>query len=60
MSILEEVKPLTGEPDAGDPHVRFGGRGSEKLSLPLSDMPPAFAGCKLLHYPLPKHFPIQK
>ena len=20
-------KPLTGEPDAGDPHVRFGGRG---------------------------------
>jgi hypothetical protein len=22
-----EVKPLTGEPDAGDPHVRFGGRG---------------------------------
>ncbi len=22
-----EVKPPTGEPDAGDPHVRFGGRG---------------------------------
>ena len=20
-------KPLTGEPDAGEPHVRFGGRG---------------------------------
>ena len=35
MSILEEVKPPTGEPDAGDPHVRFGGRGSHKLSLPL-------------------------
>ena len=35
MSILEEVKPPTGEPDAGDPHVRFGGRGSHRLSLPL-------------------------
>ena len=22
-----EVRPPTGEPDAGDPHVRFGGRG---------------------------------
>src|SRR6266568_3794772 len=29
--------PLTGEPDAGDPPVRFGGRGrSPGLSLPLS------------------------
>src|ERR1022692_5331639 len=36
LSILAEVRPLTGEPDAGDPHVRFGGRGSHKLSLPLS------------------------
>jgi len=38
-SILLEVKPPTGEPDAGDPHVRFGGRGSRELnrpSLPLS------------------------
>ena len=26
-SILLEVKPPTGEPDAGDPPVRFGGRG---------------------------------
>ncbi|MFO1042385.1 MAG: group II intron reverse transcriptase/maturase [Planctomycetaceae bacterium] len=26
-SILSEVKPSTGEPDAGDLHVRFGGRG---------------------------------
>jgi hypothetical protein len=25
-------KPLTGEPDAGDPHVRFGGEGA---SAPL-------------------------
>ncbi|HYA40427.1 MAG TPA: hypothetical protein VEF34_03940, partial [Syntrophobacteraceae bacterium] len=24
----DEVKPSTGEPDAGDPLVRFGGRGS--------------------------------
>jgi hypothetical protein len=37
-SILSEVKPPTGEPDAGDPHVRFGGRGDRELnrsSLPL-------------------------
>ena len=33
---FNEVKPPTGEPDAGDPHVRFGGRGSRTLSLPLS------------------------
>jgi hypothetical protein len=26
--ILFEVRPPTGEPDAGDPPVRFGGRGS--------------------------------
>ena len=26
-SILTKVTPSTGEPDAGDPHVRFGGRG---------------------------------
>jgi hypothetical protein len=25
--VLLQVKPSTGEPDAGDPHVRFGGRG---------------------------------
>ena len=36
-STLSEVKPPTGEPYAGDPHVRFGGRGSRdnRLSLPL-------------------------
>ncbi len=34
------TNPLTGEPDAGDPPVRFGGRGSGKpLSLPLSAAP---------------------
>src|SRR5688572_3495670 len=27
-SVLFEVKPLTGEPDAGEPPVRFGGRGA--------------------------------
>src|SRR3989304_6221840 len=27
LSILSEVKPLTGEPCAGNPHARFGGRG---------------------------------
>src|SRR5215208_5927992 len=38
-SILSEVNPPTGEPDAGDPPVRFGGRGGRelnRLSLPLS------------------------
>src|SRR5258708_8382377 len=31
------TNPLTGKPDAGDPPVRFGGRGSGKpFSLPLS------------------------
>jgi hypothetical protein len=31
--------PPTGEPDAGDPPVRFGGRGdrANRLSLPLSE-----------------------
>src|SRR5260221_5397533 len=33
------TNPLTGEPDAGDPPVRFGGRGSgQPLSLPLSSL----------------------
>ena len=29
-------KPATGEPYAGKPPVRFGGRGGQKPSLPLS------------------------
>ncbi len=34
---LPRTGPPTGEPDAGDPHVRFGGRGRPGgLSLPLS------------------------
>ena len=32
-SILFEVTPPTGEPDAGDPHVRFGGRGDRTQSV---------------------------
>ena len=32
-------KPLTGEPYAGKPHVRFGGRGGAEPSLPLSVRP---------------------
>src|SRR5260370_19064833 len=32
LSVLLQVKPSTGEPDAGDPHVRFGGRGSRTQS----------------------------
>src|SRR3954451_3790579 len=28
--------PTTGEPCAGEPHARFGGRGGQKPSLPLS------------------------
>ena len=37
-SILNEVKPSTGEPYSGEPDVRFGGRGDRELnrsSLPL-------------------------
>ena len=30
-------KPLTGEPYAGEPPVRFGGRGGKCLSYPLSE-----------------------
>src|SRR5258707_2731629 len=38
------TNPLTGEPDAGDPPVRFGGRGSgQPLSLPLSFSAPDMA-----------------
>src|SRR3990170_1654923 len=34
------TNPLTGEPDAGNPPVRFGGRGKvNPLSLPLSSRP---------------------
>ena len=33
-SILCEVRPPTGEPDAGDPPVRFGGRGIRIQSIP--------------------------
>jgi hypothetical protein len=31
--VLLQVKPSTGEPDAGDPHVRFGGRGDRIQSV---------------------------
>ena len=33
-------KPTTGEPYAGEPHVRFGGRGGESLSYPYQGQPP--------------------
>lgn len=33
-SSPHEVKPPTGEPDAGDPHVRFGGRGGASRPYP--------------------------
>src|SRR5271165_135113 len=33
-SLLLQVKPPTGEPDAGDPPVRFGGRGIRIQSVP--------------------------
>ncbi len=32
LPVLSQVRPPTGEPDAGDPHVRFGGRGSRTQS----------------------------
>ena len=34
--VLIEVRPPTGEPDAGNPPVRFGGRGGDEPFLPLS------------------------
>src|SRR5213593_1222271 len=50
----QEVRPPTGEPDAGDPPVRFGGRGGRNQSslptpIPLAGKParsarPASAG----------------
>ena len=48
-------KPTTGEPYAGEPHVRFGGRGGESLSYPYQGRSmcgqvwmPAFAGMTLV------------
>ena len=41
-------KPLTGEPYAGKPHVRFGGRGGAEPSLPLSSDACAPRGARLL------------
>ena len=38
-SILLEVKPPTGEPYAGDPPVRFGGRGSCGSPSPYCQAP---------------------
>lgn len=35
-----ERDPLTGEPDAGDPPVRFGGRGAHVTSLPYRAVTP--------------------
>jgi hypothetical protein len=47
-STLSEVGPPTGEPDAGDPPVRFGGRGERDhsvLSTPITHRwTPACAG----------------
>ena len=35
LSVLSKVKPPTGEPCAGDPHARFGGKGDrESTGLP--------------------------
>jgi hypothetical protein len=43
-----EVKPLTGEPDAGDPHVRFGGRGSaNQYAIPTPIVFSIHSGCRI-------------
>src|SRR5437660_5356780 len=34
ISLLKRGEPLTGEPDAGNPPVRFGGRGSNRSPYP--------------------------
>jgi hypothetical protein len=36
-STLSEVIPPTGKPDAGNPPVRFGGRGDMAIGLPCPD-----------------------
>jgi hypothetical protein len=41
MVSLTET-PLTGEPDAGNPPVRFGGRGGANPAIPTSIEPPWF------------------
>src|ERR1039458_1811072 len=38
------TKPLTGEPDAGDPPVRFGGRGKVQSLVPTTIGLSAFRG----------------
>jgi len=58
--VLSQVTPSTGEPDAGDPHVRFGGRGDRNQSVlptPIraparKRLPwtPAFAGVTVTYY----------
>jgi hypothetical protein len=57
-------KPTTGEPYAGEPHVRFGGRGGESLSYPYQSpgtrgqvWMPAFAGMTLTFL---SHPPIER
>ena len=46
-------QPLTGEPDAGDPPVRFGGRGAKALlplfvMLSLRDVPRIAVNCRFV------------
>ena len=59
LSILTKVKPSTGEPDAGKPPVRFGGRGDRNQSVvptpiiaPACDAPPVPFGTPIAeqHY----------
>ena len=38
------TNPLTGEPDAGNPPVRFGGRGSGESAIPTLSMPMGWRG----------------
>ena len=46
-STLSQVTPPTGEPDAGNPPVRFGGRGNlNQFSLPLYILQQALANAK--------------
>ena len=55
------VKPPTGEPDAGNPPVRFGGRGSQVgnwLSLPLSLRRPLFSGLRGDESLFSRHSPL--
>ena len=54
-----DEKPLTGEPCAGEPHARFGGRGARcpyQYRRATADWTPAFAGVTSSHFFVPHQY----